>query len=48
MFLGPLIEFLAFLVQKLCQKYSKYSRKLPGDYQGSVGIFPINILPFLP
>jgi len=30
-FLEPLIEFLVFLVQKLCQKYSKYDRKLSGD-----------------
>jgi len=30
-FLEPLIEFLALLVQKLCQKYSKYDWKLPGD-----------------
>jgi len=47
-FLGPLIEFLAFLVQKLCQKYSKYGRKLRGDLQGLVAIFQINVLPFLP
>ena len=29
--LEPLIEFLAFLVQKLCQKYSKYVRNILGD-----------------
>jgi len=34
-YLGPLIEFLAFLVQTLCQKYSKYFRNSPahsGDF----------------
>jgi len=29
-FLKPLIKFLAFLVQKLCQKYSKYVRNSQG------------------
>jgi len=28
--LEPLIKFLAFLVQKLCQKYSKYVRNSQG------------------
>jgi len=30
--LEPLIEFLAFLVQKLFQKNSKYFRKFLGDF----------------
>ena len=29
--LEPLIKFLAFLVQKLCQKYSENVRNVPGD-----------------
>jgi len=43
-FLEPLIKFVAFLVQKLCQKYSKYVR----NSQGLQGISHINILPFFP
>jgi len=39
MFLEPLIKFLAFLVQKLCQKYSKYARNSPSTFRG----FPILI-----
>jgi len=35
-FFESLIKFLAFLVQKLCQKYSKYVR----NSQGSSGDFP--------
>jgi len=32
--LEPLIDFLAFLVQKLCQKSSKYFRNSLGDQWG--------------
>ena len=38
-FLEPFIEFLAFLVQKLCQKYSKHVRNFPMTSRG----FPILI-----
>jgi len=29
--LEPLIKFIEFLVQNVCQKYSKYVRNVPGD-----------------
>jgi len=32
--LETLIKFIAFLVKKLCQKYSKYVRNVPGDKRG--------------
>jgi len=38
-FLEPLIKFLAFLVQTLCQKYSKHVRNSPMASRG----FPIFI-----